>query len=207
MNSMNDLNNINNINKPANSPARPTVKQIDLEISRIENSRELRKAVAGTLKNIVVIAAAAIIAANLFIAVLIINKNSMSPILQDGDIVVAVRWGGVNPGDVAAFYYNNKILLKRVIAKAGDWVYIDENGTVFVNDEALDEPYVAEKSFGECDIDLPYQVPDGSYFVMGDQRKTSADSRLKEIGPVGAEYIAGKVFVRIWPLSKIELFG
>ena len=187
---------------------RPTVEQIEQEIYRIETGKEVRKIVSGTLKTIIVIAAAAVLLTNLLISTLIVNnRTSMKPIFQTGDAIIAVRWISVKPGDVIAFYYNNQIMLKRVIAKAGDYVNIDQDGTVYVNDEALDEPYVTDKGLGDCDINLPYQVPDGSVFVMGDDRNSSSDSRLKEIGAVSKDQLVGKVLLRIWPLSRIEYLG
>ena len=182
---------------------RPTLEQIEEELNRREGGRELKKVVSDTVKSLIVIAAAAVLVANLLIGVLLVNRSSMTPTLTDGDVVIALRWVGVKPGDIVAFHYNNKILLKRVIAKEGDLVDIDEDGTVYVNGEATDEPYLTEKNLGECDINLPYEVPVGCIFVMGDHRATSADSRLQEIGPVSAENIVGKVIMRIWPLSKI----
>ncbi|MCL2772549.1 MAG: signal peptidase I [Oscillospiraceae bacterium] len=209
MNDIISINNTDNINKTENAVIpRPTVEQIEQEINRIETGREIRKALSGTVKNIIVIAAAAILLTNLLISTLVVNnRSSMSPTMKDGDALIALRWVGVKPGDVIAFYYNNQIMLKRVIAKAGDWVNIDQDGTVYVNDKALDEPYITQKSLGNCDIDLPYQVPDGSVFVMGDNRASSADSRLQQMGPINTSQIVGKVFLRIWPLSRINYFG
>ena len=184
---------------------RPTIEQIEEELNRREGGQELKKAVFGTVKNLIVIAAAAVLVANLLISVLLVSRSSMNPTLTDGEVVIALRWVKVNPGDIVAFHYNNKILLKRVIAKEGDLVDIGEDGTVYVNSEALEEPYLAEKSLGDCDIELPYEVPVGCLFVMGDHRSTSADSRIKEIGAIGSEYIIGKVFMRVWPLTKIGL--
>ena len=186
---------------------RPTVEQIDREIDRLESSRELKKAITSTIKNLIVIAAAAVLITNVLLSVLMVNRSSMNPTLKDGDIVISFKWLGIKRGDIVAFHYNNKILLKRVIAKAGDWVNIGEDGTVYVNDEALDEPYVTEKSLRECNITLPYQVPDGSIFVMGDHRANSLDSRMQEIGAVKEEDVAGRVLLRIWPLSRIYFFG
>jgi signal peptidase I len=186
---------------------RPTAKQIEEELIRLNTGKELKKAVSGTIKNLIVIAAAAVLVSNLLLSFMSVSRSSMSPTLKDGEVVIAVRWLGVNPGDIIAFHYNNKILVKRVIAQAGDRVFIDENGQVYVNNELLDEPYLngQGKSLGECDIEMPYQVPDGCVFVMGDQREVSADSRQKEIGAVKTELIIGKVFLRIWPLSDIGL--
>jgi signal peptidase I len=195
----------NNLNN--NPRIRPSIEQLEKEIGRIETKRELKKAIFSTIRSLIIIAAAAVLVANLLIAVLLVNRTSMTPTLSEGEVVVALRWIGVNPGDIVAFHYNNKILLKRVIAKEGDWVNIDEDGTVYVNNEIIDEPYVTEKSLGECDITLPYQVPVGTIFVMGDHRAASADSRLNEIGPVSTELVVGKVFLRLWPLNRIAIFG
>jgi signal peptidase I len=184
---------------------RPTLEQIEEELNRRESGQELGKVVSGTVKNLIVIAAAAVLVANLLLAVLLVNRSSMTPTLTDGDVVIALRWVSVKPGDIVAFHYNNKILLKRVIAKEGDLVDIGGDGTVYVNNEAIDEPYLTEKSLGECTIVLPYEVPVGCIFAMGDHRETSADSRLQEIGPVSSEHIVGKVILRIWPLNKIGL--
>ena len=122
--------------------------------------------------------------------------------MRDGDIVIAVNRSEFETGDVIAFYYNNNILVKRVIAYAGDWVDIDENGNVYVNGEKLDEPYISDKALGECNIDLPYQVPDGRCFVMGDHRATSIDSRNTAVGCVSSDMVVGKILFRVWPLSE-----
>ena len=193
------------MNKPGNISPRPTPEQITQEIDRIESGRELRKSIFDTIRNLIFIAAIAVLLSNLLISVLTVNRSSMSPTMSDGEIVIVVRGMDVKHGDIIAFHYNNKILLKRVIAKAGDWVHIDENGIVSINSVILDEPYLAEKSLGECDIQFPYQVPDGTVFVMGDHRSTSVDSRLKSIGPVSHDNIVGKVLLRIWPLPKFGI--
>ena len=126
----------------------------------------------------------------------------MTPTLDEGNIVLALKDKNVNQGDLAAFYYNNKVLVKRVIATAGDWVSIDESGNVYVNDTFLDEPYVKEKSLGNCDIDFPYQVPDGTVFVLGDHRDVSIDSRTKAMGCISGDEMIGKLWIRIWPLKQ-----
>ena len=188
-----------------NNPQDFVLGKLEQDFERRKTKRAIRKIIYNTIKNLIVIAAVIVLITNLLISVMIVSRGSMNPTLQDGDIVVAVRWVDGNPGDVIAFYYNNIIQIKRVIAKEGDWIDIKEDGTVYVNKDILDEPYLTEKYLGECDIEFPYQVPVGSVFVMGDQRKNSIDSRLNEIGPIKKENIIGKVFIRIWPLSKIRI--
>ena len=148
--------------------------------------------------------AVAVLVATLWLPVLQIYGSSMTPTLVDGQIVFSSKTKDMEPGDIVAFYYNNKILIKRVVANAGDWVDIDQDGTVFVNGSELMEPYLEEKSFGDADIELPYQVPDGKYFVMGDHRETSVDSRHTSVGCIGMEQVVGKILFRVWPM---ESFG
>jgi len=167
----------------------------------------MKKAVTGTIKNLIIIAAVTVLITNVLISVLTVNRSSMTPTLQDGDVVIAWKLFSAKAGDIVAFHYNNKILLKRVIAEAGDMVYIDEDGNVYVNDKMLEEPYLTEKSLTDCNIELPYHVPDGTIFVMGDHRTASADSRLKEIGPIREEDVAGKIVLRLWPLTRLSFFG
>ena len=128
----------------------------------------------------------------------------MEPSLNDGDIVLLVKTDRLKTGDLCAFYYSNKILIKRVIATPGDYIWIESDGTVFLNGEALDEPYISEKALGECDVEFPYQVPENSYFMMGDHRETSIDSRSSTIGCVPADQILGKIFCKFWPLSEFD---
>ena len=149
-------------------------------------------------------AAAAILIATLVFPVFRIYGTSMTPALSRGNVVMAVKTGKFRQGDLVAFYYNNKILVKRVIASGGDWVNIDKNGNVYVNDQMLTEPYLKQKSYGDCDIDLPFQVPDGTVFVMGDHRNASIDSRNKQIGPVSKEAVIGRLVMRIWPLKSFS---
>lgn len=166
-----------------------------------------RKAFAGTFRNtlytLITVAAAAVLVAVLLLPVMRIYGTSMSPTLNEGNYVLSVKGSSFETGDVIAFYYNNKILVKRVIAKAGEWVDIDEDGTVYVNNVKIDEPYVTDLAFGECDIELPYQVPENRIFVMGDHRDVSVDSRNTTIGCVAEEQIVGKIVFRIWPYSDI----
>lgn len=184
------------------------LKELDLGSLEAELAHErYKKRYKGVLKNtvfsLVVIAAVAALAAMLLFPVLQISGTSMTDSLQDDDIVMALNSKSYDTGDVVAFYFNNNILVKRVIAGPGDWVDIDDEGNVTVNGVLLDEPYVSEKSKGICDITLPYQVPDGRCFVMGDHRETSVDSRTTAVGCVSDDMVIGKIILRIWPLDSL----
>ena len=180
----------------------PSLEQVQNEQKRLRYKGRYRRTLKSTVAVLIVVAAIAVLVATLWMPVLQIYGTSMTPTLADGEIIFTVKTQEIKSGDIVAFYYNNKILVKRVIAEAGDWVNIDADGTVYVNDTALDEPYVAEKSFGDTNIELPYQVPDGKIFVMGDHRSTSVDSRNTAVGCVGQEQIVGKISFRIWPVSR-----
>ena len=185
---------------------KPTVEQLEQELKRVKYRSRYRTVLKSTLYTLITVAAIAVLIATLWLPVLQIYGSSMTPTLQDGEIVFSVKTENLLPGDIVAFYYNNKILIKRVIAEPGDWVDMKEDGTVLVNDAVLEEPYLTEKSFGSADIEFPYQVPDGRIFVMGDHRETSVDSRHTAVGCVAQEQIVGKIIFRIWPLNRLGGF-
>ena len=186
---------------------RPSVEALEAELSRVNYERRYNVVLKSTLYTLITVAAVAVLVATLWLPVLQIYGSSMTPTLQDGEIVFSLKTADLEQGDIVAFYYNNKILVKRVIAGPGEWVDINaENGNVFVNDILLEEPYLAEKAFGDEDIDLPYQVPDGKIFVMGDHRSTSVDSRHIAVGCVAEEQIVGKIIFRVWPFNQIGSF-
>ena len=181
--------------------ALPSSEQLQSELRRVQHQRNYRRTLFSTVSILVTVAAVTILVAMLVLPVLQIVGESMTPSLYNGEITVALKGSGFEKGDIIAFYYNNKILIKRVIASAGEWVNIDQDGNVYINDVLLSEPYVAEKAFGDTNIELPYQVPDGKIFVMGDHRATSSDSRNTAFGCVAQEQIVGRVLMRIWPPS------
>lgn len=185
----------------------PSVEQLEAELKRVKYRRRYRTVLKSTIYTLITVAAIAVLVATLWLPVLQIYGSSMTPTLQDGEIIFSLKTSDMKQGDIVAFYYNNKILVKRVIAGPGDWVNIDEDGTVYVNDEELIEPYLVEKAFGSADIELPYQVPDGKIFVMGDHRATSVDSRHTAVGCVAQEQIVGKIIFRIWPLDRLGAVG
>lgn len=180
----------------------PSSAQLQEELQREQYKRRYGTVLRSTIYILIIVAAAAVLIATLWLPVLQIYGTSMSPNLKDGNIVVSVNAGDCKQGDIIAFYYNNKILVKRVIAGPGDWVDIKKDGTVYVNNKELDEPYVSEKALGDCNIDLPYQVPDSRIFVMGDHRSVSVDSRNTAVGCVADEQIVGKLVFRLWPLGS-----
>lgn len=182
----------------------PNSAEVERELKRERYKRRYRRTLASTLVILITAAAVAVLVAMLWMPVLQIYGSSMTPTLQEGNVVISLKDSDLKQGDIVAFYYGNKLLVKRYIAGPGSWIDILEDGTVLVDGEVLEEPYLTEKAFGICDLELPYQVPDGTYFLMGDQRATSVDSRHSSVGCIAKEQIVGKIVFRVWPL---ETFG
>jgi signal peptidase I len=185
----------------------PPIDALQGELKRERYKRRFRRLLKSTVYALIVVAAVAALIATLVLPVLQIAGTSMEPTVDDGDIVLLVKKKNLKTGDLCAFYYSNKVLVKRVIATPGDYIWIESDGTVFLNGEKLDEPYVSEKALGECDVQFPYQVPENCYFVMGDRRDTSIDSRSTVIGCVPEDQIIGKIFCKFWPLNEFEFIG
>ena len=179
----------------------PTAEQLDMERRRLRYKRRYNRTLRSTVAILIVVAALAVLAATLWMPVLRVYGSSMAPTLHNGEILVSVKTKDFSSGDIIAFYHGNKLLIKRYIAGSADYVNIDESGDVSVNGTLLDEPYLAEKAYGEADIEFPYQVPDQRYFVMGDNRSVSIDSRSSIVGCIAEDQIVGKVVFRVWPLS------
>jgi len=180
----------------------PTSEQLERALRRDKLRKETRKAVANALATLLVFAAAAVLISTLLLPVAQVQKGSMNPTLYDGEVLIFDTVGSINKGDIIAFRYNNQLLIKRVIATAGDKIDISGDGTVLLNDAMLSEPYVTQPDLGECTIKLPLNVPRDQYFVMGDHRATSLDSRSADIGLISREQVVGKLLLRVWPLSK-----
>ncbi len=184
----------------------PNLEALETELARVTYKNRFRQTLMGTIYVLITVAAVAILVSTLWLPVLRISGTSMTPTLEDGELVVAIKNSNFERGDLISFYYNNKVLVKRVVAMAGEWVNIDPDGNVYINDVLYDEPYLEEKSIGQCDIEFPYQVPDGRIFVLGDHRSVSVDSRSKAVGCVAQEQIVGRLVMRIWPWEKAVVF-
>lgn len=185
-------------------PEEPTREQVEKERARLRYNARFKQVLASTVAILIVVAAAAILIVTLFFPVLQVSGTSMEPTLEDGDVILLIKGDDFKTGDLVGIRYEGKVLLKRVIAGPGDYVSIDDEGNVFVNNELLDEPYVTDKSLGKCDMQFPYQVPENSWFVLGDHRSVSVDSRSSTIGCIRDEQIIGKIIMRIWPLSGLK---
>ena len=179
----------------------PSEKQLEAELARVRYQQRYRTVLRSTICTLIVVAAVAVLVATIWMPVRQIYGSSMTPTLSEGDIVVCFKTSDIKRGDLVAFYLGNKLLVKRCVALPGQTVDIDGDGNVTLDGVPLDEPYVTEKSLGDCNIELPYQVPDNRYFCMGDHRKTSVDSRNTAVGCVTEEQIVGKIVFRVWPLS------
>ena len=190
------------VNKPEKEVIIPSLPEIQKERKRIRRGSYYWQALRGTVAVLVVVAAVAVLITTLFLPILQISGDSMSPTLEHDEIVILLKTQDFQRGDLIGFYYQGKILLKRVSALPEDEVAIDADGNVYVNGELLDEPYVREKGLGDCDLEFPYTVPGTGYFVLGDQRSNSVDSRNSVIGAISQDDIIGKVFIRVWPLSE-----
>ncbi len=186
------------------APERPVLEKV---VQRQRYKRRYGTVLRSTIYTLVVVAALAVLVATLWTPVLQIYGSSMTPTLDEGQFVVSLKGAKFRQGDLVSFYIGNKLLVKRVIAVPGDWVNITADGTVYVNDDRLEEPYVDELAFGQCDLELPYQVPESSYFLMGDHRESSVDSRSSAVGAVAHEQIVGKIVFCVWPLSDAGPVG
>ena len=182
---------------------RPSIDALKSELKRENNKKEYKRVLRNTLFVVVVVAALAVLVSSFFVTVLKVTGDSMTPTMNTGEIVIAQNSTSFEPGDLLAFYYNNKVLVKRVIGSPGDWINIDDEGNVSVNGVALDEPYVSEKSLDPTDIEFPYQVPENRYFVLGDHRAASIDSRSSVVGCVTKEQLIGKIFFRVYPFNVL----
>lgn len=186
--------------QPTNSV--PDIELLQAELSRVRYQRRYGRILRSTVYSLIVVAAVAVLVAVLLLPVLQIYGSSMSPTLQEGDIVLSVKGSELEPGDLVSFYIGNKLLVKRFIAGPGQWVDMDEQGNVYVDEILLEEPYLTEKALGDCNIELPYQVPENRIFVLGDHRTSSVDSRNTAVGCIAEEQIVGKIIFRVWPFSS-----
>ena len=186
----------------------PELQDIEREMSQVRSKGRYRRALRGTAGTVVVVAAVAVLIATLLLPVMRITGTSMQPGFQPGDILVGRKTNDLKPGDICSFYFNNKLIIKRLIGTGGDMIEIDEEGHVTVNGEQLEEEsYISEYAFGLCDLDFPFEVPAGSCFVLGDNRDNSVDSRATNFGCISEEEMVGKVLIRVWPLNSLTWYG
>ncbi|MBE6854983.1 MAG: signal peptidase I [Ruminococcus sp.] len=184
----------------------PSAAQFEHELNRLRNKRNRRNGVGFIIAASLMAGALIILATNLWFPVLRVVGSSMQPLLKNEDIIVCLRTDEhITEGDVIAFYHNDKVLLKRVVGLPGDVIQIDSEGTLYINDVPKFEPYASSLSLEPCDITFPVTVPDDSYFVLGDQRTTSMDSRSSSVGMISEEQIIGKALVRVWPIDTIDI--
>ena len=182
-----------------------TVSDIEEELKKEKYRSKYKKILMSTVYTLVIVVSIALIVATLLMPVLQISGSSMIPTFHEGEIVVSLKNANLSNGDIIAFYHGNKILIKRIIAKSSEWVNIDKDGNVYVNNTLIDENYILEKKLGDTDIEFPFQVPEETYFVLGDDRISSVDSRSSEIGTIKSEDIVGKIIFRVWPLKKLGM--
>lgn len=182
--------------------SKPGTEEIRAELKRRQTGGQLKRILLNTVSTLIVVAAVAVLCVTLWLPFLRIYGNSMNPTLTEGQIAITVKTKKVDRGDIVYFYNGNKLLVKRCIAKAGDYVDIDDKGNVSVNGKLLSEPYVSKKQPGDIDIELPYKVKEGDIFVLGDQRSVSTDSRNSAVGCVSEEQLMGRVVFVVWPLSS-----
>lgn len=181
----------------------PTIDQIRKELDRVNYKKKYRRVLRSTIYTLIVVAAMAVLVAVLFMPVLQIYGTSMTPTLNEGDIVVSVKGTKFDPGDLVCFYIGNKLLVKRYVAGPGQWVNMDEQGNLYVDGKLVEEPYLTEKARGDCNIEFPYQVPENRIFVLGDHRATSVDSRNTAVGCISEEQLVGRIVFRVWPLNRM----
>ena len=186
---------------------KPSLELLRGELERTKYQQEYRKTLLNTVSVLIVVAALTVLVAMVWLPVLEIYGSSMNPTLVEGDYVVSISAKNPDRGDLVAYYFGNKLLVKRVIGLPGELIDINEEGIVSVDGKPLDEPYLVEHALGECDIELPLEVPQEQYFVLGDRRSTSLDSRNKAMGFIGQDQLVGKVIFRIWPLGRIGQVG
>lgn len=181
----------------------PSLELLQMELHRVKYQKRYQKVLRSTIYTLIIVAAVAVLVATIWMPVLQIYGASMTPTLEEKDIVVSVKGGKFESGDLVCFYLGNKLLVKRYIAGPGQWVNIDENGNVYIDGKLLDEPYIQEKAYGDCNIELPYQVPENRIFCLGDHREGSVDSRNTTVGCVADEQIVGKIVFRVWPINRV----